>query len=91
MRKLLESFLDSEVGINIEHARHVEPVMLVAIRDEYFTVIRNKNMNHYHIPFNSIVKMIANEDGVIVGGFLEHRQSFPLVIQVGHMVEYVPM
>ncbi len=90
MKDLLQPHVGSEVGINILRAYRIDSAKLIAVHDNYFTVESEKDSNTYHIPMTNIVKVMENADGVNIGGlFLQHK-SHPLVIKVGHVVEYVP-
>lgn len=91
MKNLLQEFVGSDIGINVIRAYRIDTAKLVAVHDEYFTVTTDNDDNSYHIPLANIVKVMQNADGVNIGGglFKQHK-SHPLVIKIGHVVEYVP-
>ena len=90
MKNLLQDSVGSEIGINIIRAYRIDSAKLVAVHDEYFTVEPENDDNTYHVPLMNIVKVIQNANGVSVGGLFKQHKSHPLVIKVGHVVEYVP-
>ncbi len=90
MKNLLQQHLDTDIGINVIRAYRIDPARLVAVYDDYFTVETDKDENTYHIPLANIVKVIENPSGVNLGGLFKQHKSHPLVIKVGHVVEYVP-
>jgi len=90
MKSVLEPWVGEEIGCNISKPFHVDPVTLEAVTDSYFVVIDHFAGNHHYVSYNAIVKIMAKEGGVSTGGLFEHRKSFPLVVKIGHILEYVP-
>ena len=90
MKQILKRHLNSEIGVNIVKPLHIEAVMLIAVHDDYFTVKKEKGGNSYHLPFLNIVKIIENSDGVTVGGIFRQKKTFPIVVKIGHLVDYMP-
>ena len=90
MKELLKAHLNTEIGINIERGIDIDHVTLTAAHDEYFTVEREKDGNTYHPPYLNIVKIIENPEGVTVGGIFRQKKTFPFVVKIGHMVDYLP-
>ena len=91
MRTLLEKYAGKEIGVNLIKPLHIETVTLVQVCDEYFTVNRSDEENQYHLPYLNIVKIIENTDGVEVPGiFKQKNTSLPLVVKIGHLVDYIP-
>ena len=90
MKELLKKHLNSEIGMNITRPLQVDPVVLMAVHEDYFTVIGEKDGNTYHLPFLNIVKIIENPNGVTVGGLFRQKKTFPIVVKIGHLVDYMP-
>jgi hypothetical protein len=90
LRALLEPHLDTEIGVNIAKALHIDGVKLIAVHDEFFTVHFEHDGNTYHVPYLNVVKILENPEGVSVGGLFKHRKAFPIVVRIGHMVDYIP-
>jgi hypothetical protein len=90
VKDLLQEHVGTEIGINVIRAYRIDSAKLTAVHDEYFTVEPDKDDNKYHIPLANIVKVMENADGVKMGGLFKQHKSHPLVIKIGHVVEYVP-
>ena len=90
MKTILAKYLHQEIGMNIEKPLHVETVKLTDVQDTFLTVTREKSGNTYHLPFLNIVKIIENPEGVLVGGLFKQKHKYPLVVKIGHLVDYVP-
>ena len=90
MKTLLKPWVGKEIGCNISKPFHVDPVTLEAVTDDYFVVIDLVAGNRHYLPWSAVVKIMTNEEGVRTGGLFEHRKSFPLVVKVGHLLEYAP-
>lgn len=90
MKEILKPWVGKEVGCNIQKPFHIITVVLEKVEDDYF-VLRDDNDNLHHMGYHSIVQIITNENGVDCGGGLfEHKHNYPLVIKIGHIIEYVP-
>ncbi len=90
MKEILEKHLNSEIGINVEKPFRIDTVKLVAIAESWFTVANEANENIYHVPFLNISKIIEHPGGVTVGGLFKQKRTYPLVVKIGHIVEYLP-
>ncbi len=90
MKSILEPWVGEEIGCNISKPFHVDPVLLEAVTDDYFVVVDQMAGNHHYLAWQAIVKIMTNDDGVKTGGLFEHKKSFPIVVKVGHILEYVP-
>ena len=90
MKAILEKYVGSEIGINIERPLVVESVRLTAVCDGHFSVHREKDGNIYHIPFTNIVKACENAEGVVISSLFKHTQTYSLVVKIGHVVAYLP-
>ena len=89
MKSILEKYLNREVGINIENAFRFEPAQVVAVEDDYFSVVDEKQSYTHHFSYSCIVQIIEHEGGVDIGGFLSHKH-FSMVIKVGHITQIGP-
>ena len=90
MKDVLQKHVGTEIGINLIKAFRIEPVMLLSVHDDYFTVDSPHDGNIYHLPYLNIVKILENPDGVTVPGFFKQHKTLPFVVKIGHLVEYVP-
>jgi hypothetical protein len=90
MKDLLQKHVGTEIGINLIKAFRIEPVTLLSVHDDYFTVDSAHDGNVYHLPYLNIVKILENPDGVTVPGFFRQHKTLPFVVKIGHVVEYVP-
>ena len=91
MKDILTRHVGTEIGVNIIKPVHIDPVKLIAVHDDYFTVEYEHDGNTYHLPYLNIVKIIENPEGVTVGGFFKQHKTFPFVVKIGHLVDYIPM
>jgi hypothetical protein len=91
MKTLLQPYLNSDIGINIERPLHIEAARLVAVQNEFFTVIDSQRGYTHHFSYCSILQIIEHEGGIEVGGLFEHKQQFPLVIKISHLPEFTPI
>jgi len=89
MKRVLAKYLNKEVGINIEKAFRFESAQIVAVEDNYFSVVDEIQSYTHHFSYHSIVQIIENDGGIDVGGFLSHKH-FNVIIKVGHIIEFVP-
>ncbi len=89
MKDILLPYINKGIGINYEKPFKIESAILVAVNDNYFTIIDSENRYTHHFSWSSIVQIIENKDGIEVGGLFSHKDSFTIVIKVGHLVEYV--
>lgn len=89
MKEILLPYVNKSIGINYEKPFKIESAELVAMNDNYFTIVdSDKGYTHY-FSWSSIVQIIENTDGIEVGGMFSHKETFTIVIKVGHLVEYV--
>ena len=91
MKKILDPFLEKEIGINIERPLRIDSATLKAVTDDYFSVQDDTKGYTHHFPYNSIVQIIEHPDGIDVGGLFEHKKHFSLVIKIEHMPEFTPL
>jgi hypothetical protein len=90
MRKVLEKYLDKEIGINCVKAFYIESAKLVDLNDEYFSIIDHRNGYTHHYSYRSVVQIIEHPSGIEVGGMFTHKVNYSVVVKVGHLLEYVP-
>ncbi|OYP36733.1 hypothetical protein [Rhodopirellula sp. MGV] len=90
LKELIGRQINQEVGINIHGAHRIDTAEILSAADEYFSVKMEQDNNVYHVPYTNIVKVIENPSGVVVSGFFKSHHSHPMVIKIGHVVEYVP-
>lgn len=90
MKQILLKYMNKKVGINLTKPFHIESATLVNVEFDYFSIKNDQEGNIHHFSFNSIVQIIENEDGVNVGGFFTHKETYPVIIKVGHILEYIP-
>lgn len=90
MKKILEKYINQEVGINIERPFKIEGAQLIMADDNFFTIQDHDKNYIHHFSYSSIVQIIENKEGIEVGGMFEHKKLFQVVIKVGHIFEYIP-
>ncbi len=90
MKDLIQRYVGQLIGANVVKPHSVEPVTIIAARDEYFTVKSDASDDLYHLPYLNIVKVIENEKGITIKELFHRKHTYTLVIKVGHLIEYVP-
>jgi hypothetical protein len=91
MKRILDNYLEQEIGINIERPLRIDSAILKAVGDTYFSVIDESKGYLHHFSYTSIVQIIEHPHGIDVGGLFEHKKHFNLVIKVGHIPEFTPL
>jgi len=91
MRDLLQSFVKHRIGINYLRPHHIDPAVLVAIHDDYFTVRGEDDQALHHYPYSNIIQVAQKEGGIEIGGPFTHKQRFEVVIKIGRLVDVVPV
>jgi len=91
MKKILEPYLDQEIGINVERPRRIDSAILQKVCDDCFAVADESKGYMHYFPYNSIVQVMEHPDGIDISSFFEHKKNFVLVIKVGHIPEYTPI
>jgi len=90
MKRVLTDYLNKDIGINCIAAFHIESAKLVDLTDEYFTIVDHREGYKHHFSYRSIVQIVEHPDGVEIGGMFTHKDKFPIVVKVGHLLEYAP-
>ena len=90
MQSVLENYVGQEVGVNYDRPFQIEPVILVRLGDDYFSIQDNKAGDIHHYSYSSIVQVVENPGGVQVKTMFTHSKTFPIVIKVAHLVDYMP-
>ncbi len=91
MQDILEQYLSKSIGINLERAFHLQKVTLMQAEKEYFTVASDHDDCLHYFPYSAILQVVENPNGVRVGGLFQHKETYSLVVKVGHMAEYIPV
>ena len=91
MKTLLDRYVGKEIGSNARKPYHLDPYILVAVQDTWFTLAQTDDSTQVHIPYENIVRVLENsEQKIHVGGLFQHKHDFNLIIKVGHVVTQVP-
>ena len=90
MRKVLQEHIDKTIGINCEKPFKVESAKLIYVGDDYFSIVDSKKGYTHHFTYFSIVQITEGPTGIDVGGLFSHKDSFSIVVKVGHILQYVP-
>ena len=91
MRRILDNYLEQEIGINIERPLRIDSAILKGVTESYFSVVDEHKGYTHHFSYNSIIQVIEHPDGIDVGGLFEHKKHFNLVIKISHIQEYAPI
>jgi len=90
MKKILLPYLGKTIGINFERAFKIEAAELCAVEEQYFSIVDGNKGYTHSFPYNGVVQIIENPEGIEIGGLFTHKENFPVVVKVGHLVEYLP-
>ena len=91
MKRILDNYIDQEIGINIERPLRIDSAFLKTVGDDCFSVVDEYKGYTHHFPYQNIIQIIEHPDGIDVGGLFEHKKHFNLVIKVGHIPEFTPV
>ena len=90
MKEILHKYIGKELGINLEKPYTIDSAKLLKVEDNYFSIEDHTKKYVHYFSYNSIVQIIESKDGVEIGGMFKHHKVYPLVVKVGHIVEYIP-
>jgi hypothetical protein len=90
MKDLIQRYVGQTIGANVVKPHSVEPTIVIATEDDYFTVQVQGSDDLYHVPYLNIVKVIENSSGITIKEFFHRNHTYALVIKIGHLIEYVP-
>ena len=87
-QEVLKKYEQQEIGINLSNPTKIAPAILEKASEDYFTVKDNQKGLIFHYPYRSIILIAEGEGGSPIksGGFF--AQSFPVLIQVNHLIVY---
>ncbi len=91
MKRILDNYLNQEIGINVERPLRIDSATLTAVTDDHFSIVDEHKGYTHHFPYQNIVQIIEHPEGIDVGGLFEHKKHFNLVIKIGHIQEYAPI
>ena len=90
MKKVLEKYLNKEIGINHEKPFRFESAKLVELDEDYFSVIDHRKGYTHYFSYQSIVQIVEHQTGIDVGGLFTHKEHHLVVVKVGHLLEFAP-
>lgn len=88
IKTILEKYIGREVGANLERPMSIDTVTLTSVEEDYFSIKNEADGNECIVPYFNIVNLTENPDGVSVHGLFKSHKSHPLVIKIGHVIEY---
>lgn len=86
MKDVLEQHIGETIGVNIERPHHVDAVELLSVSDTYFSVKSSTDGHTHHIPYNNVLKMIEDPDGVEIKHLFTMDESFRIIVKIRHVV-----
>ena len=90
MKKILDCYINSKIGINLESPFKIEPATLITADANYFSITCEKDNYTHHFSYSSIVQIIENSDGVEIKHLFSQNETYSLIVKVGHLMEYIP-
>ncbi len=91
MKKLFDRYLGKQIGLNYHSAYQIDAATLTESGDSYFAAVGEKDGITHYYPHSSVLHAMEREGGVTPGGLFKHKQAWPLVVKVGHVVDIGPM
>ena len=86
MYKLLEKYINQEIGINVESPTRYQKAKLVEVTEDYLTVLLEKKGIYFTFPLRWVLNIITAKGGNVSIGVL--GKDYPVVIEVYHLVVY---
>ncbi len=91
MKALFERYLHKKIGLNYASAFHIDGATVTEAGESHFAAVGDKDGITHYYPYTSVIHVMEKSEGVQVGGLFQHKQSWPLVVKVGHVVDVGPM
>ncbi|MBL0141938.1 MAG: hypothetical protein IPP91_07645 [Betaproteobacteria bacterium] len=91
MKALFDRYLNQSIGLNYHTAYHIDGATLTLAADTYFAALGEKDGITHYYPYSAVIHVMEKAGGVVVGGLFTHKQTWPLVVKVGHVVDVGPM
>ena len=86
MYKLLEKYIDQEIGINVEKPTRYQKAKLVEVTEDYLTVLLENKGLYFTFPLRWVLNIITAKEGSISVGIL--GKNYSVVIEVYHLIVY---
>lgn len=86
MKEVLENYIGTTIGINIERVHHIDAVELLAVLDTHFSVRSSTDRHVHHIPYSNVLKVIEDSQGVEIRHLFTTNERFNIVVKIGHVV-----
>ncbi len=91
MKALFSRYVDATIGINYRRPYHVEGATLTAATESYFSVRGLADGTLHTFPYTNVIQVMENESGVTAGGLFQHKETFPMLVKVGHVIDPTPV
>jgi len=91
MKALFDRYVGQPIGLNYASAYAVDGAKLVESGPDYIAAVGDKDGVTHYYPHSSILHAMEKAGGVEVGGLFRHKQAWPLVVKVGHVVDVGPV
>lgn len=92
MKALFDRYIGSTIGLNYASAYHIDGAKLVSASDDYFSAVGEKDGVIHSYPYATVIHAMEKAGGVeVVGGLFRHKQAWPFVVKVGHVVDVGPI
>ncbi len=91
MKALFDRYVGKQIGLNYHSAFHIDAATVVESSDTWFSAVGEKDGVTHYYPYSSVIHAMEKAEGVLVGGLFKHKQAWPLVVKVGHVVDVGPM
>ena len=82
---LIRGCIGERIGINVVDPAEAETAMVISVQQEFFTVEIKDFL--YHVPFSSVLRIVAAANGSALKGALNHYPH-RLVVKVFDLVIY---
>ncbi len=89
LRELFTTYIGQTIGINYKSPTKYEEADLIEAEDEYIFVVGKETGLKYYFQYTVILGVTGTETAIVVGGgMFSNQKTFPLVIQVNHLIVY---
>lgn len=81
MKRLLEKYVKTRIGINCEKPMKISPVFLCGVEENYFYVESSSGLIYYY-PYTGIITILEDDRGIKFRGIFFNKNDFKIIIKV---------
>lgn len=81
MKRLLEKYVKTQIGLNCEKLMKITPVFLCGVEEDYFYVENSSGLIYYY-PYTGIITILQDDKGIKFRGIFFKKKYFKIIIKV---------